>query len=129
MRFEPNRGQTDPQVKFLSRGLGYTLFITRDGVVLALPGSAPAEKAPLPDRERVRGAALAAVSKRRDAGVRVRSPYNSFSKVPHLPVTALAEKNRKSHAGRPLPNRERSAKPERAKDLARAARATRGGPG
>ena len=28
MRFEPNLGQSDPRVKFLSRGQGYTLFIT-----------------------------------------------------------------------------------------------------
>jgi hypothetical protein len=27
--FEANRGQTDPQVKFVSRGSGYTLFLTR----------------------------------------------------------------------------------------------------
>src|SRR5437868_13276437 len=26
MHFEANRGQTDPQVKFVSRGRGYTLF-------------------------------------------------------------------------------------------------------
>ncbi len=26
--FETNQGQTDPQVKFLSRGSGYTLFLT-----------------------------------------------------------------------------------------------------
>jgi hypothetical protein len=29
--FEANRGQTEPQVKFVSRGSGYTLFLTRDG--------------------------------------------------------------------------------------------------
>ena len=29
--FEANRGQTDGQVKFLSRGQGYTLFLTRSG--------------------------------------------------------------------------------------------------
>jgi hypothetical protein len=28
LQFEPNRGQTDTQVKFLSRGQGYTLFLT-----------------------------------------------------------------------------------------------------
>ncbi len=27
--FEPNRGQSDPRVRFLSRGSGYTLFLTR----------------------------------------------------------------------------------------------------
>lgn len=34
--FEPNRGQTDPRVRFLSRGPGYTVFLTRDGTVLSL---------------------------------------------------------------------------------------------
>ncbi|MGH7815675.1 MAG: hypothetical protein ACREQI_16935, partial [Candidatus Binataceae bacterium] len=90
LSFEPNRGQTDSRVKFLSRGPGYTLFLTPDGATLALRSAAPSEKAPLPDRERVRGAALASLGKRRDAGVRVRSRYNSFSKVPHLSVMALA---------------------------------------
>lgn len=30
LSFEANRGQTDPAVKFLSRGDGYALFLTRD---------------------------------------------------------------------------------------------------
>lgn len=37
MSFEINRGQTNEQVQFLSRGAGYTLFLTRDAAVLALP--------------------------------------------------------------------------------------------
>jgi len=42
-RFEPNRGQADPQVRFLARGRGHTLFLTSDEAVLALtrgPGDA-----------------------------------------------------------------------------------------
>src|SRR3989442_14388523 len=34
--FEANQGQTDPQVKFLSRGSGYTLFLTPTEAVLML---------------------------------------------------------------------------------------------
>jgi len=34
--FEPNQGQTDELVKFLSRGRGHTLFLTGDEAVLAL---------------------------------------------------------------------------------------------
>ncbi len=34
--FEANRGQTDPQVKFLSRGPGHTLFLASGEAVLAL---------------------------------------------------------------------------------------------
>ncbi|HEY5039647.1 MAG TPA: hypothetical protein VIJ93_11290, partial [bacterium] len=34
--FEPNQGQTDSQVKFLSKGSGYTLFLTSKETVLVL---------------------------------------------------------------------------------------------
>lgn len=36
LTFEANRGQTDPSVKFVSRGPGYTAFLTSDGMVLSL---------------------------------------------------------------------------------------------
>jgi beta-propeller repeat-containing protein/HYDIN/CFA65/VesB family protein len=36
LSFEANRGQSDKEVKFLSRGHGYTLFLTRDEAVLSL---------------------------------------------------------------------------------------------
>jgi hypothetical protein len=36
LSFEPNLGQADPRVKFLSRGPGYTLFLAEDEAVLAL---------------------------------------------------------------------------------------------
>ncbi len=36
LSFEVNRGQTDSQVRFLSRGRGYTLFLTSSEAVLAL---------------------------------------------------------------------------------------------
>ena len=36
LSFEANRGQTDPAVKFLSRGNGYALFLTRDSAVFKL---------------------------------------------------------------------------------------------
>ncbi len=36
MSFEPNLGQSDPQVRFLSRGQGYTLFITPSEAVLSM---------------------------------------------------------------------------------------------
>jgi Beta-propeller repeat len=37
LSFEPNRGQTDRRVKFLSHGSGYTLFLTTNEAVLSLP--------------------------------------------------------------------------------------------
>jgi hypothetical protein len=36
LSFEANQGQSDPQVKFLSRGNGYSLFLTPTEAVLAL---------------------------------------------------------------------------------------------
>ncbi len=36
LTFELNEGQTDPRVKFLARGPGYTLFLTEDEAVVAL---------------------------------------------------------------------------------------------
>ena len=36
LSFEPNSGQTNGEVKFLSRGAGYTLFLTGDQAVLRL---------------------------------------------------------------------------------------------
>jgi len=38
LSFEANRGQSDPQVKFLSRGNGYSLFLTDKEAVLAITG-------------------------------------------------------------------------------------------
>jgi hypothetical protein len=40
MRFEENRGQTDRQVKFLSYGQGYSMFLTSTGAVLSLQSTA-----------------------------------------------------------------------------------------
>ncbi len=44
LTFEENRGQIDPQVKFLSRSAGYTLFLTADEAVLSIPESKPNDK-------------------------------------------------------------------------------------
>ena len=40
LSFEANEGQTNPQVKFLSRGSAYTLFLTSEEAVLQLRGRA-----------------------------------------------------------------------------------------
>src|SRR5438132_1281800 len=44
LSFEANQGQTDRQVKFLSRGSGYTLFLTPTDAVLALKQGKPGAK-------------------------------------------------------------------------------------
>lgn len=47
LRFEINAGQADPRAKFISRGSGYTLFLTSDEAVLALSKQAsPRETRP-----------------------------------------------------------------------------------
>jgi hypothetical protein len=54
LSFEANHGQTDPQVRFLARGGGYTIFLTADEAVLTLrksqPGMSPLGKFGLPGR-------------------------------------------------------------------------------
>ena len=40
LEFEINAGQFDPQVKFASRGMNHTLFLTPNDAVLVLPGKA-----------------------------------------------------------------------------------------
>ncbi len=45
MSFEPNAGQTDARVQFLSRGKGYTLFLTEHEAVLSLQDLNGAPKA------------------------------------------------------------------------------------
>jgi hypothetical protein len=44
LRFEPNRGQTDPRVKFLSRNSQYNLFLTENEAVFTLQSTSPATK-------------------------------------------------------------------------------------
>jgi hypothetical protein len=46
LRFEPNVGQADEQVTFLSRGHGYTMLMTRTGAVLKLGRSAKPDTRP-----------------------------------------------------------------------------------
>src|SRR5207247_10008657 len=48
LRFEENVGQTDRRAGFLARGLGYTVFLTRRGAVLAL---APGQEAKVESRK------------------------------------------------------------------------------
>jgi hypothetical protein len=43
LTFEPNQGQTDPRVKFLAHGSGYSVFLTSGQMVLSLRASSPAE--------------------------------------------------------------------------------------
>lgn len=53
LRFEINQGQTDPRVQFISRGPGYSIFLTSSGVTLALD-QAPSEREALVSRSVVK---------------------------------------------------------------------------
>lgn len=44
LSFEANQGQTDPQVKFITHGAGYGLFLTNTEAVFALKNSYAKEK-------------------------------------------------------------------------------------
>jgi len=44
LAFEANQGQTDPQVKYMARGNGYTLFLTATDTVFALNSSSQASQ-------------------------------------------------------------------------------------
>jgi hypothetical protein len=46
LRFEVNRGQSHPKVRFLSRGRGYTLFLTPEEAVLAVMGRGGSDATP-----------------------------------------------------------------------------------
>ena len=64
MRFEPNVGQSDPRVQFLTRGKGYTLFLTANESVIALsPKQATAWEVLPQDTEVVRMRFVGAAAK------------------------------------------------------------------
>jgi Beta-propeller repeat/Abnormal spindle-like microcephaly-assoc'd, ASPM-SPD-2-Hydin len=44
MSFEINQGQTSPEVRFLSRGTGYQLFLTADQAVMMVGGTSPKDR-------------------------------------------------------------------------------------
>jgi uncharacterized protein (TIGR03437 family) len=56
LNFEANQGQTDSQVKFLSRGDGYSLFLTSNEAVFRLRPRAGVKAPPLVFRMELRGA-------------------------------------------------------------------------
>ena len=51
LSFEPNKGQTEPSVQFLSRGSGYSLFLTPGEVVLNLERQQAASASQAPDNK------------------------------------------------------------------------------
>src|ERR1019366_4566936 len=58
LRFEANDGQTSREVKFLSRGAGYTLFLNSDEAVLSLTQSQAAAPGKLASAREAKSAVL-----------------------------------------------------------------------
>jgi hypothetical protein len=58
LSFEENRGQTDPQVKFLARGSGYSIFLTPTEAVLKLRDPKRSPHRPTTDRSSEKFSAL-----------------------------------------------------------------------
>ncbi len=55
LAFEANQGQIDPQVKFMARGNGYTVFLTANDTVFALRSSSQAAAARVPRAQALAG--------------------------------------------------------------------------
>ena len=55
LQFEENRGQADPSVQFISRGAGYTLFLTNNEAVMVLSRATPSDSGPSGRSPRGRG--------------------------------------------------------------------------
>jgi len=68
LSFEPNSGQVDPRVKFLSRGRGYTLFLTKDQAILEL--QQPGVRSQESEYENVRAGAVPRWHEKTGNGVR-----------------------------------------------------------
>jgi len=85
LRFEPNLGQSDSQVKFLSRGSGYTLFLSHDQAVLSLqrPGAVtPQELITDPSQSPRHAPEAAAVLRMQLLGAAARGPVHGLRALP-----------------------------------------------
>src|SRR5438445_3810956 len=88
LSFEANQGQTDPRVKFLSRGSGYLLFLTPTEAVLTLTKTDARAKGP------ISGKATPAESEKR-AGTVVRMKLLDANPAPR--VTGVEEQRGRSN--------------------------------
>jgi len=88
LSFEANHGQTDPSVKFISRGQGYHLYLTGTEAVLALRKSAAHSKDPrMPRKNATQGSAQSseatqAVLRMKFLGANTNSPVEGLEELP-----------------------------------------------
>lgn len=69
LAFEANEGQSDPRVKYLARGNGYTLFLTANDAVFAVHSSSRAQSAATGRFDRMRGRRAAVLSEGKSAAI------------------------------------------------------------
>ena len=93
LSFEPNRGQSDPRVRFLARGAGYGLFFTSDGAVLAL--SRPAKGRVPTASAREASLSMRFLSARADA------PIRGLDTLPGTVNSFIGNKSASWHTGIP----------------------------
>jgi len=84
LAFEANQGQTDPQVKYMARGSGYTAFFTASDTVFALHSSSPAATARISRNQPPSEADQKSGKKNQTAAVRMRL----LDSNPHPRITA-----------------------------------------
>ncbi|MGA8345550.1 MAG: SBBP repeat-containing protein [Candidatus Sulfotelmatobacter sp.] len=92
LAFEANQGQTDPQVNYMARGNGYTVFLTANETVLALHSSSQAASRQLtrnhgPAGTKQPAAESTDTDKDRTAAIRL----HLVGANPHSPITAANE--------------------------------------
>jgi hypothetical protein len=73
LAFEANQGQTDPQVKYMARGNGYTVFLTANETVFAMQASSQASTARTASKHEVlRGKTTRVATKDKSAAIHMR---------------------------------------------------------
>ncbi|HUR18249.1 MAG TPA: hypothetical protein VMZ51_04845, partial [Acidimicrobiales bacterium] len=82
LRFEQNKGQFDPEVRFMARGRGYNLFLTPTEVVIVTTPPAPADKADKADKVDEAGQKLAGEPGQKLAGKPGQKPAGKPSQKP-----------------------------------------------
>jgi hypothetical protein len=80
--FEVNQGQTDPQVKFLARGPGYTLFLTSGEAVWALHKASAPKKDFVAVKTQPPGDAKSAVIRMRLRGANPAAEVSGLDELP-----------------------------------------------
>lgn len=104
LRFEENVGQTDLGVQFISRGPGYTLFLTPSGAVFKLSGQKPDQRSLTPgsnpsQRHLQRNMPVASVLRMTLEGTKQIPTMTGVDKLPGVTNYLIGKDPRKWHTG------------------------------